>query len=87
VENEGRLSPPAHCPTLTRNGFPPPPPCLCGSPGNSFEPFFLFSPVLPFFFGVVNLLPHHILWQGDPPWVAMHTSKTLQHECNWRQKW
>jgi hypothetical protein len=30
---------------------------------------------------VVGLLPRHILEQGDTPWVATHTSKTLQYEC------
>jgi hypothetical protein len=43
-----------------------PPSCHCGSLGNTFEPFFLFSRALPFIFGAVGLPPHHILRQGDP---------------------
>jgi hypothetical protein len=38
----------------------------------------MFSHALPFVFDTVGLLPHHILEQGDPPWVIAHTSKT----CN-----
>jgi hypothetical protein len=64
----------------------PPPLCICGSPGNAFEPFFLFSRTLPFIFGAVGLPPCHILGQGDPPQVTAHTSKTLQHERSRRQK-
>jgi hypothetical protein len=64
---------------------PPPPPCLCDSPDNTFEPFFLFLHGPPLIFGVVGLLPCHILRQGDPSHVVVHTSKTLQHERS-RQK-
>jgi hypothetical protein len=63
-----------------------PPSRLWGSLGNAFEPFFLFSCVLTFIFGVVGLPPHHILKQGDPLRVTAHTSQTLQHERNGRKK-
>jgi hypothetical protein len=98
AEIGGRLTPPPPRPhplhrllrTLTWNGFlPPPPSCLCGSPGNAFEPFFLLSCALPFICGAAVLPPRHILGQGEPPWVAAHASKTLQHErsrCQKRQK-
>jgi hypothetical protein len=74
AENGGRLSPPPPhpCPlhhfqrTLNRKGSPPPPTCLCGSPGNTFEMFFLFLHALPFIFGTVGAPPRHILKQDDP---------------------
>jgi hypothetical protein len=92
ANHRGRLfSPPPHplplhplLRTLTQKGSPPP--CHCGTPGNAFEPFFLFSCTLHFIFGAVSLPPHHILKQGDPLQVATHTSKTLQHERTRHQK-
>jgi hypothetical protein len=96
VENGERLSPPPPHPhphplwhlwsTPSWKEFLPPPPCLCGSTGNAFEPFFLLSSALPSIFGMIGLPPHHILEQGDPSWVAMYTSMTLQHEHSRCQK-
>jgi hypothetical protein len=76
----GQLSPASSSSSSPKDSYservsPPPPPCLYGIPGHAFEPFFLLSHVLPFIRGVVGLLPHHILEQGDPPWVAAHESK------------
>jgi hypothetical protein len=92
VENGGRLSPPPphlrplhrllRTPTQKRSPLPS---RLCGSPGNAIEPFFLLSRALPFIFGEVGLSPHHILRQGDAPWVTTHTSKIQQHEHSRRQ--
>jgi hypothetical protein len=54
-------------------GVATPSPRHCGSPGNTFESFFLFLHVLPFIFGAVGLPPRHILEKVDPPPASRYT--------------